>query len=99
MNCLRCGKCCIGISIPDVNYYNIRSFLKNYPFFVHVRSRYGFGGDLVPVFNCLRLVKQGNIFACSEYSLRPDFCREFPEVGQVVPSTCFLVVSNDVPVK
>jgi Fe-S-cluster containining protein len=92
MGCGRCGKCCREISIPGIDYYNMRSFLENHPFLVHVGPRWGPNGQMVPMFNCFRLVKQGNVLSCLEYDLRPDFCREFPEVGQPVPSTCSITV-------
>ena len=92
MECGRCGKCCVGISIPNVDYYNMRDFLKTHPFLVHVGPRWGPAGKMVPMFNCLRLIKQGNIFSCAEYKLRPDFCKKFPEVGQIVPNTCSINV-------
>jgi len=88
MECGRCGKCCIEISIPGVDYNNMRSFLKAHPFLIHVGPRWGYFGKMVPMFNCLMLAKQGNVFSCLEYDLRPDFCKEFPEAGQPVPSTC-----------
>lgn len=91
--CCKCGRCCVDFSVPKVGFYQMYSFLREYPY-IYYSGMQRAGSLLVPVFRCENLIeKVGGVAAvavCRDYINRPPFCKEFPRGKQSRPQGCGL---------